>query len=85
MVTPDDNVCGCPCVSTVLVVRDDETGWTHVSCDIDPRRKPRTAGFVLCDSEPALLKAMTTTGFRLASAYRVNLCSTAFFFERVAA
>ncbi|MCR6488267.1 hypothetical protein M8542_36100 [Amycolatopsis sp. OK19-0408] len=53
--------------------------------DIDPRRKPRIAGFLLCESERALLTGMTTTGFRLATAYRVGSWSTAFLFERVAA
>jgi hypothetical protein len=85
MITSDENVHGCPCVSTVLIVRDDETGWAHVAYDIDPRRRPRTAGFILCESEQALGTGMTTTGFRMASAYRVNSWSTAFLFERVAA
>lgn len=84
MITSDENLYGCPCVSTVLIVRDDETGWAHVAYDIDPRRRPRTAGFVLCESEHAPLMGMTTAGFRLASAYRVNSWSTAFLFERVA-
>ncbi|OXM59527.1 hypothetical protein [Amycolatopsis vastitatis] len=74
-----------PYVTTLLVVRDDETGWAHVAHDIDPRRRPRFAGFVQTDSESALIAAPAAAGFQLAAAYRVDEFATAFLFGRVAA
>jgi len=74
-----------PYVNTVLLVRDDETGWSHVAYDIDPRRRPRFAGFIQIDSEHALVAGMAAADYPLAAAYRVDEYSTAFLFGRVAA
>ncbi len=82
MTTRDAHPSGHPEVSTVLLVRDDETGWAHVAYDIDPRRRPRCAGFVQVETEHALVRAMDTQGFRLAAAYRVEDGLTAFLFGR---
>lgn len=72
-------------VTTLLIVRDDETGWSHVAHDIDPRRRPRFAGFIQIDSESALVTGLTAADFHLAAAYRVGNTATAFLFGRVAA
>ncbi|MEV7042838.1 hypothetical protein [Amycolatopsis sp. NPDC051061] len=85
MAISDNNAYECPIVRTLLVVRDDETGWAHVAYDIDPRRKPRAAGFIMCESENAVLTGMAAAGFRLSCAYRVDQWSIAFLFERAAA
>jgi hypothetical protein len=83
---PHDSEHGArPYVTTVLVVRDDETGWSHVAHDIDPRRRPRFAGFTEIDTERALVAGLSAADFRLAAAYRIDEYSTAFLFGRVAA
>lgn len=85
MTTRDAHPGGHPDVSTVLLVRDDETGWAHVAYDIDPRRRPRCAGFIHAETEHALVRAMDTQDFRLAAAYRVEDGVTAFLFGRAEA
>ncbi|MDX3192903.1 hypothetical protein PV458_31235 [Streptomyces sp. MN03-5084-2B] len=72
-------------VTTLLVVRDDETGWAHVAHDIDPRRRPRCAGLIQIDSESTLVTALSVAGFQMAAAYRVDEFATAFLFGRAAA
>jgi hypothetical protein len=72
-----------PYVTSVLLVRDDETGWCHVAYDIDPRRRPRLAGFVQIQTERALVNGLSTLGFQLAATYRVDDALTAFLFGRV--
>ncbi len=84
MTTRDPHPSGHPDVSTVLLVRDDETGWAHVAYDIDPRRRPRCAGFIHVETEHALVRAMDIQDFRLAAAYRVEDGLTAFLFGRAA-
>ena len=71
-------------VATLLIVRDDETGWAHVTHDIDPRCRPRCAGFIQIDSERALITALASAGFHLAAAYRVDEFATAYLFGRAA-
>ncbi len=82
MTTRDAHPSGHTFTSTVLLVRDDETGWAHVAYDIDPRRRPRCAGFVQVENEHALVRAMNILDFRLAAAYRVGDGLTAFLFGR---
>jgi hypothetical protein len=72
-------------VTTLLIVRDDETGWAHVAHDIDPRRRPRFAGFLQIDTERVLVAGLIAADFTLAAVYRVDEYSTAFLFGRVAA
>ncbi|SEB46032.1 hypothetical protein SAMN04489727_1929 [Amycolatopsis tolypomycina] len=85
MIAHDSEHGAQPVATTVLVVRDDETGWSHVAHDIDPRRRPRFAGFIQIDTERALVAGLAAADFRLAAAYRIDEYSTAFLFGRVAA
>lgn len=85
MIAQDSEHGARPVVNTVLVVRDDETGWSHVAHDIDPRRRPQLDGFIQIDTERALVASLAAADFRLAAAYRVDEYSTAFLFGRVAA
>lgn len=82
MTTRDARPGRQPYVTTILLVRDDETGWCHVAYDIDPRRRPRFAGFIRAENERALVCGMSSLDFRLAAAYRVDDQSSAFLFGR---
>jgi hypothetical protein len=85
MIAQDSEHSAGPVANTVLVVRDDETGWSHVARDIDPRRRPRFVGFIQIDTERALMAGLSAADFRLAAAYRIDEYSTAFLFGRAAA
>lgn len=82
MTTRDTRPGTQPYVTTILLVRDDETGWCHVAYDIDPRRRPRFAGFIQTETEHALVCGMSALDFRLAATYRVDDASSAFLFGR---
>ena len=55
---------------------------SRVAYDIDPRRRPRFAGFIQTETEHALIRGMCTLDFRLAATYRVDDQSSAFLFGR---
>ncbi len=82
MTTRDARPGTQPYVTTILLVRDDETGWCHVAYDIDPRRRPRFAGLIQAETERALIRGMSVLDFRLAATYRIDNQSSAFLFGR---